>query len=176
VVIRVLGILVLSLLVTITSGCGETEEEKRFHQELLDKALNDDTKKAGTLFLQNNAKREGVVVLDSGLQYEVLQAADGPRPGILNRVRVSYTGWTVDGEQFESSAGAAENPVFPIRNVIKGWREALLKMSPGARWKIYLPSELGYGARSPGGLVPANSALIFEIELLDILPEEKADE
>ena len=60
-VIRVLGILVLSLLVTITSGCGETEEEKRFHQELLDKALNDDTKKAGTLFLQNNAKREGVV-------------------------------------------------------------------------------------------------------------------
>ena len=169
-VIRVLGILVLSLLVTITSGCGETEEEKRFHQELLDKALNDDTKKAGTLFLQNNAKREGVVVLDSGLQYEVLQAADGPRPGILNRVRVSYTGWTVDGEQFESSAGAAENPVFPIRNVIKGWREALLKMSPGARWKIYLPSELGYGARSPGGLVPANSALIFEIELLDILP------
>lgn len=166
----------MSLLVTIISGCGETEEEKQFHQELLDKALNDDTKKAGAQFLQDNAKRDGVEVTDSGLQYEVLQAADGPKPGILNRVRVSYTGWTVNGEQFESSADKAENPVFTLRDVIKGWREALQLMSPGARWKIYLPSELGYGARSPGGMVPANSALIFEIELLEILPQEKADQ
>ncbi|WP_428033700.1 FKBP-type peptidyl-prolyl cis-trans isomerase [Amphritea sp.] len=166
----------MSLLVTITSGCGESEEKKQFRQELLDKALNDDTKKEGERFLQENAHRDGVVVTASGLQYEVLQAAEGPKPNILNRVRVSYTGWTVNGEQFESSVGKAENPVFPIRDVIKGWREALLKMSPGARWKIYLPSELGYGARSPGGMVPANSALIFEIELLEILPQEKADQ
>ncbi|MBR9867826.1 MAG: FKBP-type peptidyl-prolyl cis-trans isomerase [Oceanospirillales bacterium] len=175
-VMRVLGIVVLSLLVTIISGCGKSDEEKKFHQQLLDKALNDDTKKEGVLFLQENARKDGVVVTDSGLQYKILQAAEGPKPNMLNRVRVSYTGWTVNGEQFESSVDKAENPVFTVRDVIKGWREALLKMSPGARWMIYMPSELGYGARSPGGMVPANSALIFEIELLEILPQEKADQ
>ena len=151
-VMRVLGIVVLSLLVTIISGCGKSDEEKKFHQQLLDKALNDDTKKEGVLFLQENARKDGVVVTDSGLQYKILQAAEGPKPN------------------------KAENPVFTVRDVIKGWREALLKMSPGARWMIYMPSELGYGARSPGGMVPANSALIFEIELLEILPQEKADQ
>ncbi|SER01119.1 FKBP-type peptidyl-prolyl cis-trans isomerase FklB [Amphritea atlantica] len=175
-VMRVVSVVVLSLLVAITSGCGETEEEKQFHQQLLDKALNDGTKKAGMQFLQENAQRDGVVVTPSGLQYEVLQAAEGPQPNVLSQVRVSYTGWTVDGEQFESSVGKEKQPVFTVKDVIKGWREALLKMSPGARWKIYLPSELGYGARSPGGMVPANSTLIFEIELLEILPQEKADQ
>jgi len=176
VVMRVLGVMVLSLLVTIISGCGKSDEEKRFHQELLDKALNDDTKKEGLLYLEENARKDGVVVTDSGLQYQILQAAEGPKPEMLNRVRVNYTGWTVNGEPFESSADRTEKPVFTVKDVIKGWREALLEMSPGARWKIYLPSELGYGARSPGGMVPANSALIFEIELLEILPQEKADQ
>ncbi|MDO6418053.1 FKBP-type peptidyl-prolyl cis-trans isomerase [Amphritea sp. 2_MG-2023] len=172
---RVVSVVFLSLLVTLISGCGKSEEEKQFRQQLLDKALNDDTKKAGNRFLADNAQREGVVVTDSGLQYEILQPAQGPTPRVLDRVRVRYTGWTVDGEEFEGSALKAEQPVFTIKDVIKGWRLALLKMSPGARWKIYLPSELAYGARSPGGMVPANSALIFEIELLEILPEEKAD-
>ncbi|WP_417226204.1 FKBP-type peptidyl-prolyl cis-trans isomerase [Amphritea sp.] len=173
---RVLKITFLSLLVTIVAGCGQSEEEKQFRQELLDKALNDETKQMGTRFLTENAQREGVIVTDSGLQYEILKAADGPKPRVLDRVKVRYTGWTVDGEVFESSAQKTKPALFTIKDVIKGWRLALLEMSPGARWKIYLPSELAYGARSPGGMVPANSALIFELELLEILPEEKVDQ
>ncbi|MDO6561806.1 FKBP-type peptidyl-prolyl cis-trans isomerase [Amphritea sp. 1_MG-2023] len=169
-------ILLLSLIVSIITGCGKTEEEKQFHQQLLDKALNDETKQMGNRFLAENAQRDDVVVTDSGLQYEILVAAEGPKPRVFDRVRVNYTGWTVDGEVFESSASQTEYPMFTLNKVIKGWRLALLKMSPGARWKVYLPSELAYGARSPGGMVPANSALIFEIELLEILPEEKADQ
>lgn len=176
VLIRVLKITFLSLLVTLVAGCGESEEEKEFHRQLLDKALNDETKQMGTRFLAENAQREGVVVTASGLQYEVLQAAEGPRPRPLDKVSVRYSGWTVDGEMFESTAEAAKPAVFIVKDVIKGWQLALRKMSPGARWKIYLPSELAYGARSPGGRVPANSALIFEIEMLEILPEGRADE
>lgn len=173
---RVFGIAVLATIVAISSGCGESEEEKRFHQELIDKALNDDTKREGDRFLAENAKRKGVVITESGLQYEILQVATGKRPRIQDDVRVNYSSWKVDGEPFESSADQEVKPIFPIRGVIKGWREVLPKMSPGSKWKIYLPSELAYGARSPAESVPANSALIFEIELLEILPHKKADE
>ncbi|MBQ0757922.1 MAG: FKBP-type peptidyl-prolyl cis-trans isomerase [Amphritea sp.] len=173
---RVVGVAVLATIVAISSGCGESEEEKRFHQELIDKALNDDTKREGDRFLAENAKREGIVVTESGLQYEILQAAVGESPRIQDDVRVNYSSWKVDGEPFESSASQEEKPIFPIRGVIKGWREVLPKMSPGSKWKVYLPSELAYGARSPAESVPANSALIFEIELLEILPHEKADQ
>lgn len=172
---RVFGIAVIATIIAMSSGCGETEEEKRFHQELIDKALNDDTKREGDRFLAENAKREGVIVTASGLQYEILQAAAGDRPRIQDDVRVNYASWKTDGEAFESSASQEEKPVFPVRGVIKGWREALLKMAPGSKWKLYLPSELAYGARSPAESIPANSALIFEIELLEILPHEKAD-
>lgn len=172
---RVFGIAVLATIVAISSGCGESEEEKRFHQELIEKALNDDNKKEGERFLAENAKREGVVITGSGLQYEILQAAVGTSPRIQDDVRVNYSSWKVDGDPFESSVAQEEKPIFPLRSVIKGWREVLVKMAPGSKWRLYLPSELAYGARSPAESIPANSALIFEIELLEILPHEKAD-
>lgn len=173
---RAFGMAVLATIVAISSGCGETEEEKRFHQELIDKALNDDTKKEGDSYLAENAKREGVVTTESGLQYEILQAATGNSPRIQDDVRVNYSSWKINGEAFESSEAQEEKPIFPVRSVIKGWREALLKMAPGSKWKLYLPSELAYGARSPAESIPANSTLIFEIELLEVLPHEKADQ
>lgn len=165
-------VVLLSLFAFFVSGCGESEEQKRFHQELIEKALNDDIKKEGEAFLADNRSRSGVVVTESGLQYEVLQQGSGERPTILDSVRVNYTGWRIGGEQFDSSAEFSEKPVFPVKGVIKGWRQALLQMQPGARWKVYLPSELGYGATSPNPKIPANSALMFEIELLEILPQQ----
>ncbi|GGK74859.1 FKBP-type peptidyl-prolyl cis-trans isomerase [Amphritea balenae] len=172
---KFLSVVVLSLFVVILGGCGESEEQKRFHQELLDKALNDDVKKQGVKFLEENALRDGVVVTASGLQYEVISEAQGDTPRMPDKVQVSYTGWLVDGTEFESSAEHSDKPVFPVASVIKGWREALMSMAPGSHWKIYLPSELAYGARSPTPQIPANSALVFELELIQIMPEEEAD-
>lgn len=165
-------VVLLSLFASVLSGCGESEEQKRFRQELIEKALNDDVKKEGEAFLTENRGRSEVVVTDSGLQYEVLQQGSGERPTILDSVRVDYTGWRIGGEQFESSAAFSEKPVFPLKGVIKGWRQALLQMQPGSRWKVYLPSELAYGATSPNEMIPANSALMFEIELIEVLPQQ----
>lgn len=165
-------LLVLSLCVFMLAGCGESEEKKRFHQELLEKALNDDVKKAGVAFLKENAQKQGVVVLASGLQYQVLRSGNGDKPTMLDSVRVNYSGWRIDGELFESSSEKDEKPVFPVKGVIKGWRQALLMMQPGAVWKVFLPSELAYGATSPNIMIPANSALVFEIELLEVLPDQ----
>ena len=169
------SIALLSLFVITLSGCGEDEEKKRFHQQLLDKALNDDVRKAGDRYLRENIKREGVVVTASGLQYEVIRSGQGDMPQINDAVRVDYRGWLIDGTEFESSAEKTDKPAFPVNGVIKGWREALTMMRPGARWKIYLAPELAYGARSPTELIPANSTLIFEIELIQVLPRDEAD-
>ena len=169
------SIALLSLFVITLSGCGDSEEKKRFHQELLEKALNDDVRKAGDKYLSENIKREGVVVTTSGLQYEVIRSGQGEKPRINDAVRVDYRGWLIDGTEFESSAEQTEKPTFPVNGVIKGWREALSMMRPGARWKIYLSPELAYGARSPTVMIPANSTLIFEIELIQVLPREEAD-
>ena len=172
---KFLSVVVLSLFVVMLGGCGESEEKKRFHQELLEKALNDDVKKLGVKYLTDNALRDGVIVTASGMQYEVLSEGQGATPRMPDKIKVNYTGWLVDGTEFESSAEQVEKPVFPVASVIKGWREALMNMTPGTRWKIYLPSELAYGARSPTPEIPANSALVFELELLQIMPEEEAD-
>lgn len=169
---RKLGLLVVSLFVIVLSGCGESEEKKQFHKQLVEKALNDEVKKQGVAFLKENSTKQGVVVTRSGLQYEVVQSGNGEKPSITDSVRVDYTGWRVDGELFESSAERTEKPVFPVKGVIKGWCEALLMMSPGAKWKIYLPSELAYGATSPNVMIPANSALVFEVELLEVLSDQ----
>jgi len=121
----------------------------------------------GQAFLAENGKRDGVVTLPSGLQYEVIVAADGPKPTAEDRVTTHYRGTLIDGTQFDSSYDRGQPATFPLNGVISGWTEALQLMSPGAKWRLYIPPELAYGDRAQGP-IPANSTLIFDVELLEI--------
>ncbi len=126
---------------------------------------------AGNAFLEENKNREGVTVTESGLQYEVLQEGDGPKPDSTDRVRVHYHGTLIDGTVFDSSVDRGEPAVFGVNQVIPGWTEALQLMPAGAKWKIYLPSEIAYGERGAGQDIGPNSTLIFEVELLEIVED-----
>jgi FKBP-type peptidyl-prolyl cis-trans isomerase len=154
-------------------ACAEDKEEQAFRANLIEKALNDENRKIGDAFLLENKQREGVITTASGLQYEVIKEGVGKRPEIIDIVQVHYKGSLVDGQVFDSSYDRGQSSQFPLNRVVKGWREALLKMKVGGHWRIYLPAQLAYGAKSPTELIAANSALIFEIELLDILKEER---
>ncbi len=125
---------------------------------------------AGKDFLAKNAQRPSVVSLPSGLQYEVLKAGTGPIPTAESQVKVHYTGTLLDGTVFDSSVERGEPIVTPVTGVIEGWVEALQLMPVGSKWKVYIPSELAYGAQSAGPLIGPNSTLIFEMELLEIVP------
>jgi len=151
----------------IKAAFDKIREEQTMKQE----ALNDAAAKAGQDFLAENAKREGVTVTESGLQYEVMvAAADGqPMPEASDTVRVHYHGTLIDGTVFDSSVERGEPAQFPVTGVIRGWVEALQMMKVGDKWKLFIPAELAYGARSPSPRIPANSALVFEVELLDIV-------
>lgn len=169
---RLFGLVLVSAL--LVTGCGESEEEKRFRAKLIDKALNDETRKQGEAFLAENAKRDGVTVMPSGLQYEIVQAGTGRSPRILDTVVVNYEGKRVDDVVFDSSYQRGKPSEFPVNGVIRGWIETLPKMKEGGIWNIYLPADLAYGATSPNPSIPANSALIFKIELLEV--KERAAE
>ena len=122
-------------------------------------------------FLADNAKREGVVTLDSGLQYEIIEAgdADGETPTIKSKVRTHYHGTFIDGKVFDSSYERGQPAEFPVGGVIAGWTEALQLMTKGAKWRLYVPYQLAYGSQgSPGG-IPPYSTLVFDVVLLDIL-------
>ncbi len=123
---------------------------------------------AGRRFLEENAKRKGVKVTDSGLQYEILKKGNGPKPGPADKVKVHYHGTLIDGTVFDSSVERGQPISFPVNGVIKGWQEALQMMPVGSKWKLYIPSELAYGERGAGAAIPPNAVLIFEVELLGI--------
>ncbi|WP_319592274.1 FKBP-type peptidyl-prolyl cis-trans isomerase [uncultured Draconibacterium sp.] len=125
----------------------------------------------GNKFLEENGKREGVVTTESNLQYEVLTEGTGEKPGATDRVRVHYHGTLIDGTVFDSSVDRGEPAVFGVNQVIPGWTEALQLMPVGSKWKVYIPSDLAYGPRGAGGDIGPNSALIFEVELLEIVKE-----
>ncbi len=125
-----------------------------------------DNKAAGEKFLAENAKKEGVKVLPSGVQYKVIKEGSGEIPADSSMVVVNYEGKTIDGKVFDSSYGK-EPVTFPANRVIKGWTEALVHMPVGSIWEVYIPQELAYGERSTGQLKPF-SALIFKIELVSI--------
>ena len=111
-----------------------------------------------------------MTVTPSGLQYEVITSVEeGESPAATDKVRVHYHGTLITGEVFDSSVERGQPAEFPVNGVIRGWVEALQMMKVGEKWKLYIPAELAYGARSPSPKIPANSALIFEVELLDIL-------
>jgi FKBP-type peptidyl-prolyl cis-trans isomerase len=122
---------------------------------------------AGLRFLAENAERDGVITLDSGLQYEVLEAGEGTKPGATDIVTTHYEGRLIDGTVFDSSYARGEPATFPLDRVIPGWTEGLQQMAPGGKHRLFVPSELAYGDR-PAGDIPPNSALIFDVELLSV--------
>lgn len=124
---------------------------------------------AGEAFLAENAKKAGITVTASGLQYEVLNAGSGAKPGRADKVRTHYHGTLIDGTVFDSSYNRGQPAEFPVSGVIAGWTEALQLMPVGAKYRLYIPHNLAYGERGAGGAIKPYSALIFDVELLDIL-------
>jgi FKBP-type peptidyl-prolyl cis-trans isomerase len=122
----------------------------------------------GKAFLEQNKNKEGVKTTDSGLQYEVLQEGSDQKPAATNEVTVHYEGKLIDGTIFDSSIARGEPATFPLNQVIKGWTEGLQLMGVGAKYRFYIPSELGYGARGAGAKIGPNAVLIFDVELLSI--------
>ncbi|MCI7728707.1 MAG: FKBP-type peptidyl-prolyl cis-trans isomerase [Bacteroidales bacterium] len=128
-----------------------------------------DKRKAGEEFLKENAKREGVITLKSGLQYEIMVEGNGVIPTAKDKVKVHYHGTLIDGSVFDSSVQRGEPAVFGVTQVIQGWVEALQLMPVGSKWKLFIPYNLAYGERGAGSMIQPYSALIFEVELLDIV-------
>ena len=126
-------------------------------------------KEAGKKFLEENKKRPGVVTLPDGLQYEIITKGTGPIPKATDTVQANYIGTLINGEEFDNSYKRGTPLTIPVSGVIRGWTEALELMPVGSKWKLFIPSDLGYGDRGAGGAIPGGSALIFEIELLNIV-------
>ncbi|WP_044871831.1 FKBP-type peptidyl-prolyl cis-trans isomerase [Pseudomonas sp. LFM046] len=138
-------------------------------------ALNAENAKAGKKFLEDNGKREGVVTTASGLQYEIVKKADGPQPKATDVVTVHYEGKLTDGTVFDSSIKRGSPIDLPVNGVIPGWVEGLQLMHVGEKVKLYIPSELAYGEQSPSPAIPANSVLVFDLELIGIKDQAAAD-
>ncbi len=125
-------------------------------------------KEENLAWLEKNKQRPEVKTTPSGLQYEVIQMGDGPKPGPTDKVTVHYTGTLIDGTVFDSSVQRGEPVTFPVNGVIAGWQEALTMMPVGSKWKLYIPYNLAYGERGAGSQIGPFATLIFEIELLGI--------
>lgn len=126
-------------------------------------------KKAGEAFLAENAKKEGVKVLPSGLQYTVIKEGTGKKPKATDNVKCHYEGTLIDGTMFDSSIKRGEPAVFPLNGVIAGWTEGLQLMVEGAKYRFFIPYNLGYGARGAGASIPPFSTLIFDVELIEVM-------
>jgi len=122
----------------------------------------------GVKFLAENANKEGIVVLESGLQYEILEEGQGEKPQADSVVQTHYHGTLIDGTVFDSSVERGQPASFPVNRVIAGWTEALQLMPTGSKWRLYIPQELAYGAQGSGGKIAPYSALIFDVELIAI--------
>ena len=147
----------------------EAREIVNKYFEELEAKMNAENIEKGKAFLAENAKKEGIVTLPSGLQYQVLKEGNGKKPAATDRVKCHYEGTLIDGTLFDSSIKRGQPAVFGVNQVIKGWVEALQLMGEGAKWKLFIPSELGYGAQQAGELIPPHSPLIFEVELIEVL-------
>ena len=123
---------------------------------------------ASKAFLEDNAKQDGVVTTESGLQYKVLSQSDGEKPNAEDTVTVHYEGKLIDGTVFDSSIQRGEPATFPLGGVIAGWTEGLQLMTVGSKWQFTIPPELAYGERGAGGAIGPNEALVFEVELISI--------
>lgn len=168
-----------------------TEEEMRsvvqsFQAEQQAKKQEEDNKllaknlEAGKVFLEENAKKEGIKQTESGLQYEILQAGDGESPKAEDMVLVHYRGTHIDGTEFDASAKHGGPVKFPVGGLIPGWVEGLQLMKKGAKWKLYVPGDLAYGSGGKMNMrtgeydIEPNELLVFELELVDINPKDEA--
>jgi len=136
-----------------------TKKQQKQSESVIDEGIN---------FLRENAKREEVITLASGLQYEIINDETGPKPSKEDNVTTHYHGTLIDGTVFDSSVDRGEPASFPVGGVIKGWTEALQLMSVGSKWKLYVPYDLAYGERGAGPQIGPYSTLIFEVELISI--------
>lgn len=126
-------------------------------------------KAEGQAFLAANAQKEGVTALDSGLQYQVIRAGTGAVPSLSDDVKIHYRGTLLDGTVFDETYERGEPATMPVARLISGWTEALMRMKTGAKWELYIPSDLAYGFRGQPPHIPSNATLIFEVELLEIV-------
>ena len=139
------------------------DEYQRVQSEVVGSQMSE-----GIAFLEENAKKEGVVVLESGLQYEILTQGDGPKPTLEDKVTTHYHGTLLNGKVFDSSVDRGQPASFPVGGVIKGWTEALQLMNTGSKYRLFVPSDLAYGQQGAGGDIGPNQTLIFEVELISI--------
>ena len=143
------------------------EDRKRGLEHAL-QMVSEKNQKAGANFVADNAKKDGVVSLPSGLQYKILKQGEGKKPSLDDSVECNYRGTLLDGTEFDSSYNQAKPMVFPLKGVIKGWQEALQLMPIGSKWQLFVPPQLAYGERGAGAVIGPNATLIFEVELLSI--------
>ena len=145
-----------------------TEQVLNHYFEHLQASKYDGNIKAGKDFLTENKSKDGVVELPDGLQYKILKAGTGEKPGPTSKVTVHYTGSTIDGKVFDSSEQRGEPATFTVNQVILGWQEALQLMPAGSKWRLFIPSELAYGSRGSSPVIEPYSTLIFDVELISI--------
>ncbi len=151
----------------------EVKQEIMAKQRELAKEAVKNNKKEGEAFLALNKKKKGVVTLPSGLQYKVIKAGTGETPKLTDTVKTNYQGTLINGTEFDSSYKRGQPVTFPVNGVIRGWTEALQLMKAGSKWELFIPSDLAYGERGAGRAIGPHSALVFEIELISIVKEEK---
>ena len=161
---------IAAVLMLVMAGCsgnqGETAQKVETPADSVE--VIKDNKTLGREFLEQNAKNDSVVQTASGLQYMVLQEGTGAKPGPTDKVTVHYTGRLLDGTVFDSSVERGEPATFGLNQVIAGWTEGLQLMSEGAKYRLFIPSELAYGSKGAGDQILPNSTLIFDVELIKV--------
>lgn len=143
------------------------KQEEKANAEMAEKGKK--AKAEGEQYLADNAMKEGVVTLPSGLQYKVLSEGNGKKPKATDKVKCHYEGFLVDGTVFDSSILRGEPAVFPLNQVIAGWTEGLQLMQEGAKYRFFIPYHLGYGEHGAGASIPPYAALVFDVELIEVL-------
>ncbi len=151
-----------------------SKEEIQETMVAFQKEMAEKQKQRGEAFLSENKKKEGVKTLPSGLQYKIIKAGTGKKPKSNDTVTVNYRGTLIDGTEFDSSFRRGQPATFPVSGVIPGWTEAMQLMAEGAKWELFVASNLAYGERGAGGLIGPNATLIFEVELISV-QENKQD-
>lgn len=151
---------------TIVQDFFKKQEEK---QRAVAAEAGKAAREAGEKYLAENAKKEGVVTLPSGLQYKVLTEGNGKKPKATDKVKCHYEGMLIDGTLFDSSIQRGEPATFPLNGVIAGWTEGLQLMAEGSKYRLFIPYNLGYGERGAGASIPPYAALVFDVELIEVL-------